>query len=168
MTSLAAHPRPPPHRRTRAGAFTIIELVIVIVILGLVATIAIPRLSMAAQTTRATAITQSLSAFSRALIQYRDTHGLWPADSPTASAPPEIADLIDVRAWESRIDRLGRWDFEMNDSGVGAAVGIVVDDDSPVARELCEQIDHALDDGDLNTGRFRKIATDRYYLVLQD
>ena len=59
----------------------------------------------------------------------------------------------------------GRWDFEQFNSGVISAVGVV----SPTLDEKALiKADAIIDDGDLATGQFRKIADDRYYWVIAD
>jgi len=59
----------------------------------------------------------------------------------------------------------GRWDFEQFDSGVTSAVGVV----SPTLdEEDLAKTDEIIDDENLATGQFRKLADDRYFWVIAD
>ena len=59
----------------------------------------------------------------------------------------------------------GNWDWDRNVFGVNAgvsAVGTGLSDDD------FQKVDAKVDDGDLNTGRFRRTATDRYTYVVKE
>ena len=59
----------------------------------------------------------------------------------------------------------GQWDFEQFDSGVTSAVGVV----SPsLPEEEFVKVDSLIDDGNLATGQFRKIADERYFWVIAE
>jgi general secretion pathway protein G len=58
----------------RMCAFSLVELVIVMVIIGIVAAIAIPRISMGATDARANALRANLSALNRAVEYYAAEH----------------------------------------------------------------------------------------------
>jgi len=65
--------------RTRRQAFTLVELVIVLVIIGVVAAIAVPRLSRGATNASATAVTADLVMLRKAIELYRAEHeGIFP------------------------------------------------------------------------------------------
>lgn len=55
---------------SRRSAFSLIELVIVVVIMGIVAAIAVPRLSSAADNAASNAVTHDLGALQRAIELY--------------------------------------------------------------------------------------------------
>lgn len=58
----------------------------------------------------------------------------------------------------------GNWDWDANVFGITAAVSVVGTTAPP---EQLIAVDEKIDDGDLQTGRFRSIATGRYADVLQ-
>ncbi len=63
----------------------------------------------------------------------------------------------------------GVWDVEFEDNGVGLAVGVHFDGTGGPPREPeMVAIDAGLDDGDLTTGHFRRLAADRYYWVVRE
>lgn len=70
--------RPVPHIRQQApapGSFSLVELIIVIVILGIIAAIAVPRMSSAAAQTNETALVSNLKELRKAIEMYAAEHG---------------------------------------------------------------------------------------------
>jgi len=59
----------------RRGAFSLIELVIVVVIMGIIAAIAVPRLSSAADNAAANAVIHDQAALQRSIDLYTQEHG---------------------------------------------------------------------------------------------
>lgn len=64
-----------PYQRRRVGGFSMLELVIVIIILGIVAAIAVPRLSRGSQAAAEAALMQTLTVARKALDLYVAEHG---------------------------------------------------------------------------------------------
>lgn len=58
-----------------SSAFSLIELVIVVVIIGIVAAIALPRMSSAAERAASNAVTYDQATVQRAIDLYREEHG---------------------------------------------------------------------------------------------
>lgn len=94
---------------TRHHAFSLIELVIVLVIIGVIAAIAVPRLSRGATNASATAVTADLVMLRKAIELYRAEHeGTFPtvndfvsqmtmfsnADGDSFNATPDLANGI--------------------------------------------------------------------------
>lgn len=80
----------------RAG-FSLVELVIVVVIIGLIGAIAIPRLSSAGDRSRAGALSGDLALLTQAIEHYAAEHAdLTPADDP-ASGPGTDGSLFASR-----------------------------------------------------------------------
>jgi prepilin-type N-terminal cleavage/methylation domain-containing protein len=67
-------PMPPPQRRHAAGAFTLVEILIVITILAIVATIAIPQFSSASQQARENALKDELRYLRTQIAVYKAQH----------------------------------------------------------------------------------------------
>jgi prepilin-type N-terminal cleavage/methylation domain-containing protein len=74
---------------TRRGAFTLVELVVAIVILGLLAAMAIPRLSRGAVDGDEAELRSSLSVLRTAIELYYHDHGVYPGREPAGSAAAE-------------------------------------------------------------------------------
>lgn len=72
--------------RLRPRGFSLIELVIVVVIIGIIAAIAVPRFSSSGERSREAAISANEAIFARAIEMYAAEHnGLSPADNPDGS-----------------------------------------------------------------------------------
>ena len=84
--------------RLRRKAFTLVELVIVVLVLGIIAAIAAPKMFDTANDARQNATRQSLAVIRDAIQLYRAANGALPGDSGT--------EADDVRPIES--DRLAR------------------------------------------------------------
>lgn len=83
---------PPARLRT---AFSLVEIVIVVVIIGIVAAIAVPRMSSAASRARATSIRADLAAMNRAAEFYTAEHGgLHPGQDKTGAPLPDGTALV--------------------------------------------------------------------------
>lgn len=152
----------------RTRAFSLLELVIVVAVLGIVASIAVPRLSRGAQGASAAAVASSLRTLADAVLRYEAQTATRTTDWHTARVPNEMTPFIDP-AWVAAPTPLGgHWDVERNDSGVRFAVGIAYESGDTPPEDRLQSVDALLDDGDLATGRFRRIAVRRYYLVIED
>ena len=72
--------------RGRVPAFSLVELVIVIVIIGLLAAIAVPRFQQGASGADSAALTSNLRTLREALELYKVEHGKYPDDKSTIEA----------------------------------------------------------------------------------
>lgn len=151
--------------RCRSG-FSLIELVIVVMIIGVLGAIAIPRLSRGSEGARINAFVNELNTFAKLIDQVQVENGERVADSVSGRVPAELADYLDAGSWAST-PLGGGWDIEANDSGVILAVGVhfngnVVDTDALL------QVDKQIDDGNFKSGLFQALSADRYYLILEN
>ena len=72
-----------PRRECRTGhAFSLVELVIVVVIIGVIASIAVPRMSSAAANAEANALEATLAGVRKAIDLYYAEHGKYPGYAP--------------------------------------------------------------------------------------
>ena len=151
--------------RPRKG-FSLIELIIVVVIIGVLGAIAIPRLSRGTEGASVNAFVNEINNLAKAIDQYQVESGNDVADSSTGAFPSELADYLHANSWEGQTPLGGQWDIERDDSGIVLAVGVHYVSATADEGRL-RQADAMMDDGDLTTGAFRKIAANRYYLVLE-
>lgn len=151
----------------RTRAFTLVEILIVVVILGILAAIVVPAFTSASDEARRSTFAQDLRVFADAAEYYQSREGTPIPDGSSGQMPAEWDGYVDEQAFEAGTSVGGVWDTEYNDNGVTSAVGVHFNG-SGMTRDdaFMLQIDSIADDGDLSTGTFRKLANDRYYRVL--
>lgn len=154
-------------RRARPGGFTLVEILIVVLILGILAAIVIPAFASATDDSRKSAFVQDLRTFEQALERYRIDHDTFPPDGGSGAVPAGLEPYVTVGKWQAGTPIGGVWDNETDDivaSGMGVhfnGTGLTRD------AAYMQSIDFTLDDGDTATGSFRQFG-DRYYRVLRE
>jgi prepilin-type N-terminal cleavage/methylation domain-containing protein len=157
------------HARPVRRAFTLVEILIVVVILGILAAIVTPQFADATEESRRAAFVSELRVFVDAIEYCRARENRYPSDGSTGECPPELAPYVDVNQFEAGTPIGGEWDVEYNDSGVTSAVGVHFQNAADRKDDAyMTLIDALFDDGDLQTGAFRKLAHDRYYYVIAE
>jgi prepilin-type N-terminal cleavage/methylation domain-containing protein len=150
---------------TQRRAFTLIEILIVVVILGILVGAVVPQFSSAGQDAAMTTFIANIRGFSVGAERYRSATRQFPEGSASGVMPAGLDAYVDVHPWVGGTPIGGLWDSERNSSGVTSAIGVHFQGDNP-GDAYMTLIDARFDDGDLTTGAFRKLAADRYYLVL--
>lgn len=155
----------PPVLLTSRSGFTLVEIMIVVVIIGILATLGLPAFKKARERTQNTRLANDLRQFSGAFETYNLEHGAWPDDVNEGVMPDVMTGYLVRSQFEERTVYGGNYDWE----GPGAFAfsagvslrGTFLDD--PQAAD----IDTILDDGNLSTGRFRSTG-DSYVLILEE
>jgi len=86
-------------------------------------------------------------------------------DSGSGAVPTGWDAYISTAKWTGVTPIGGVWDVELDSFGIKAGLGVHGPD---FTSQQMQDIEDNYDDGDLSTGKFRKIAADRYYFVLED
>jgi len=154
-------------KHTPRAAFTLVEIMIVVVIIGLLATIAIPAFKRLAEKSRVTAFANDLRTLRSAVEIYNMENADYPADSSTGTFPPELAGYVKQNLFDNETPVGGRWDIEYNDSGITSGVGVHISPFTERTVKLLLLVDAEIDDGIPETGGFRQLANDRYYWVIE-
>lgn len=147
-------------------AFTLVEILIVVVILGIMAAIVVPQFSGTTQDAQIGAFISSIKTYADASEYYSAREGSYPIDGSSGVVPAGFEGYIDPDEWTAGTPMGGAWDTELNDSGVRAAVGVHFNDGSNPGDAVMLLVDERFDNGDLASGAFQKLAGDRYYYVL--
>ncbi len=153
---------------TRPNAFTLVEILIVVVILGIIALILIVHFGRSTDLTKQTAFITDVRTYVQAAQFYTGQTGMYLEDSSSGQVPAGFDPYINPDKFVTGTPLGGVWDFELNSFGVTSAFGVHFQGTAPPEDEFMRQIDEKFDDGNLNTGAFRKIANDRFYYVLAD
>ncbi|MBK1879236.1 type II secretion system protein [Pelagicoccus mobilis] len=146
--------------------FTLIEILVAIVVIGVLASIGIPFFQKYIHQAKATTFANDIRILANAGDQYALESGWWVDDTSSGVFPDELEGYVSRRKFELGSSLGGVWDFEQDDVGdFTSAVGVV----SPIEKEeLFVMVDKRIDDGDLSTGVFQKVSSDRYYYVIAE
>jgi type IV pilus assembly protein PilA len=151
------------------AAFTLVEIMIVVVIIGLLAAIAIPAFKRVTIKSQATTIVNNLRQFEAALNQYALENGGWPVDAASGSLPAGMsAANFPAAAWLGGVKAAGGglYDWDFNVDGITAGIVILIDP-SNNADPVWAAVDQIMDDGNTATGNFFLVAPNRYKLIIQ-
>lgn len=153
----------------RTDGFTLIEILIVVIILGVLAAIVIPQfVGVTGDVERGTFVAD-LRILANAADRYRLDTDEYLEDSASGVCPAGFEDYIQEEKWESVTPIGGVWDAELDSFGIKSAFGVHFNGEGETRNDAYMLlIDDAFDNNDLDTGVFRKIADDRYYFILED
>lgn len=149
--------------RNRAG-FTLVELMIVIVVLGVLVTVALPNFHRTKRNAKIGRTAAELRSLSTAFVAYQAQFGDFPGDSHM-TLPPGMETYINPAVWADGTPLGGTYNWEGPDSYGYAALSIF---GSTEDEEVFETLDGMLDDGDLSTGRFREINSRPTWILFGD
>jgi type IV pilus assembly protein PilA len=152
--------------KTRRG-FTLVEIMVVVVIIGLLAALAIPAFQRNRRTSQNTRMANDFRVFSQAFEIYNTQNGAWPdaaAPGTVPTLPVSISDTLRTANWQSTTAFGGLWQWDNALASSGDA-GICVTGFTCTDAQLGE-LDAKLDDGNLATGRFRKTSSTRVIYIL--
>ena len=154
-------------RGTKNRGFTLVELLLVITILGVLAAVVIPTFASASAETAQKSFASCLKTFTEAALYYEAKNNEFPEDGSSGQCPSGWEDYIDEHRWTNPTPVGGVWDTETDGTGYSFALGVhyMVSGDNP-GDAFMTVVDNIIDDGILTTGCFRKIASDRYYIIV--
>lgn len=147
--------------------FTLVELLIVVVILAILAAVVIPVASNVSDGAAQSAFLTDLSIFGTAFELFYQKTGDFPEDSGSGVIPTGFDQYIRVTDWNKGTPLGGVWDAEKDSFGIKSAVGVHFVGVTPKPTAFMLEIDATLDDGDLSTGSFRQLASDRFYYIIR-
>jgi general secretion pathway protein G len=155
------------HARTR-NAFTLVEILIVVVILGILAAVVVPTFANVIEPSRNATFATNLRAFAQGAQFYRAEESSWPPDGDSGVVPEGLEDLLDAASFERVTPIGGVWDTESDPGGLGYGIGVHFNGTGETRDGVyMTQIDDLIDDGDLASGGFQQFGGDRYYFILQ-
>lgn len=143
--------------------FTLVEIMVVVVIIGLLATLAIPAFQRVQRASQNTRVVNDFRVFVQAFEQYNMQNGAWPSNAGPGvipSAPVSMNGDFKASVWQGVTAIGGRWNWDRNIAGVSIS-GFTCDD------AQLEEIDAKIDDGNLTGGLFQKVAATRVTYIVQ-
>ena len=149
-------------RRSGKRGFTLVEIMLVVVIIGLLALLALPLVGRARDNARAARFINDLRNAVQAFELYALQTGYYPADTGPGVKPADMTDELRRPQWEKTTPIGGNWDWAVEQGSFYAGVMVV----SPtVSASLLRAVDQRIDDGDLSAGRFQSEGSGVVYII---
>ncbi len=148
--------------------FSLIELLIVVSIVGVVASIAIPSLIRNRELAHARAVASNLQTFAKGFQTYQVVRGSYPTDWHLGGPyhlPPGMEDFIAAETWAEETPLGGNYNWEGPNNYPYAGISLY---NSTASEELITLVDQMLDDGDLDQGIFRETPNGRYTYIIEE
>lgn len=149
----------PASVRPSRTAFTLVEIMVVVVIIGILAALSIAAFSRMKERSLASRMANDFRQFDAAFHQYVLTVGTWPAATTVAGdIPPNMAGFLPV-AWTQPSAMGGGYTW----SGPSARIRLI---NTQATDAVMQRVDALLDDGNLSTGDFTKMVSGGYHWQL--
>ena len=160
--------------RRRPRAFSLVEIMVAITIIGILASLALPAFKKIVLQSRGSALLNDLRVFAGGYAQYAHSNGSYPASYTTAGGfPATMAGIITPAQWIRETPIGGYYAF-LKDNTVGgtqyrALLQVSTSGGSTItftAPDLL-RLDQKSDDGDTATGQFftNGAALNTYYVI---
>jgi len=139
------------------NAFSLVELVVVILILGILAAVAAPKNTSAANNTSIVSTVHAARNINDVATLFYGQNGVWPADALPGVMPSDFQTFFRSTDFTSIPPIGGRWDW----NGPGTTIpyfgiSVIGPSSSTSLMSYFHQIDTQYDDGNLTTGRIRR------------
>lgn len=165
-------PHIPPLFRRRSRAFTLVEIMVVVVIIGLLAAAALPAYRLITLRSRAASVVNDLRTFSTVFITYSLQNGRYPDDGDPQVVPPQVAGQLPGNfSQRTPIGGVYKWNFDIPADGVPAKAAIIIQAVSGNSLlddlDQLETVDKQIDDGNLATGNMQLGSTNSLVFIIE-
>ena len=151
-------------KRNRKSGFTLVEIMIVVIIIGLLAALAIPAIHNSQKNAKSATFINDVRTYSAAAEVFSLETGDFPEDVAPGAMPTGLGEYIPTMKWTAETPIGGRWDFVKNDKGIVSGFGASGHTASNVQLLHIEQ---KWDDGSLSTGKLRSLDGGYYYVIAE-
>ena len=153
-------------------AFTLVEVMVVIVIIGFLAAAGLPGYRHLTMRSKVTALENDLRQFSTAIQTYTLQNGHWPANGDPQVIPPEMASSLSQNFTRpAPIGGVYKWNFDVPADGVTAKAAIVVQTSAGNVltddEDVFLMIDRQMDDGVLETGQIQVGSSNSLVFIVE-
>ena len=156
-------------RSSCLSGFTLLEIMLVVLTIGLLAAIALPSFRKARTTAQLTSLANNIKVFGDAFDLYAMEHRGYPPDShmplPYHLPNTVIEEYLDTVKWSAETPVGGYYNWEGPDSYPYAGISLF---EPTASQEDLELLDIMLDDGDLTQGKFRQTPNGRYTCIIDE
>lgn len=156
----------------RMRAFTLVEIMVVVVIIGLLAAAGIPAFRRVTLRSKVTALENDLRQFSGAIQAYTLQNGRWPANGDPQVIPAELVNVLPSNfIYRTPIGGVYKWNYDVSADGITAKAALIVESatGNPVSddEEMLTMLDKQMDDGNLETGTIQVGSTFSLVLIIE-
>jgi type II secretory pathway pseudopilin PulG len=161
----------------RQRGTTILELILVVVIIGVIAALAVPRMSNAQERAIYTSTWATYRNLAAGVEAYRSVWKSLPQNVDFAKSPPGMAPFLNPSVWTRRPPIGGAWDWNgkfdaagnpaTNWIGLAPNVSIFRNDDTRVLARTAI-LDRLFDNNNINTGQLRRLRSDHHCYILDE
>ena len=156
-----------PADGVRPHAFTLVEILIVVMILGILASLTIPQFSAASTDARQVAFKENLQHLVSAAQLYYNKYSALPAQTGGDPVPSVVMDeLGDRGSFPLHTPLGGYWHIGYFPDLQRWGVGVWWPGSEPLVLNIVTQVDASIDDGNGSTGRFQTRDGARYYWMI--
>ncbi len=150
-------------RRRRAQGFTLVEIMVVVMIIALLASLAIPAFQKVRRNTMNNMFANDLRQMRAAAEMCLTEQGSLPPDGFPGSFPQALEPYLPLGIADRPTPIGGMWDWDYEQFGFKAGISVY----SPkVDAGQMKEIDRIVDDGDLGTGNFRARSQGYIYVIV--
>lgn len=154
---------PTPYQRPiRSRGFTLVEIMIVVLIIGILAAMAGVAFKHTRERSIATRVANDFRIFSDAVQAFALENGNYPADVGPATLPPGMENYIRASAFTGETPAGGHYDWDQGVFGVTAGISL---HSSTAGNEVLLEVDKILDNGDLGSGLVRMRSNGLLYII---
>ena len=151
-------------KEKRTRAFTLVEIMILVIIIGTLATMAIPYLSKTRESAQNARLVNDWRVFMSAFENYATETGQFPEEGSSGQIPVGMEGHLGETAWTEATAVGGNWDWDFEQFGFSAGISLV---DSNLVAGQMRILDEQFDDGDLANGLFRQTGATRFTYILE-